>query len=279
MTNQAQGPKIAVAQLAGIADVAANLDNIEAMTRDAKGQGASLIVFPEAVMFDYLVDGERLAEVAREHGSEFENGIREIARKYEIHVVAGMYAQSPTGRSDNVLLVADTHGRVAAKYQKLHLYNAFAFRESDKHDDAPLKPNFDEVCVFEAGGLNFGLLNCYDLRFPEQARVLIDKGADVLLVASGWVAGPLKELHWETLLRARAIENTCYVAGACQPAPRSVGLSMILDPMGAQIAGVAENQGLAVANVSIQRQLQVREILPCVSQRRYFISQKPTGLN
>ncbi len=278
MTKQTQRLQIAVGQLAGIADVAANLAKIETMTRDAKDQGASLIVFPEAVMYDYLLDGKGLAEVARKFGTEFENGIREVAGKYGIHVVAGMYAQSPTGRADNILLVADAVGRVAAKYQKLHLYNAFAFRESDKHDDAPLKPNFDEVCVFEAGGLNFGLLNCYDLRFPEQARILIDKGADVLLVASGWVAGPLKEMHWETLLRARAIENTCYVAGACQPAPRSVGLSMILDPMGAQVAGVAEQEGLAIATVSMERQQQVRAILPCVSQRRYFISQESARL-
>ncbi len=121
------------------------------------------------------------------------------------------------------------------------------------------------------GGLRFGLLNCYDLRFPEMARALVDRGADVLLVGSGWVPGPLKELHWETLLRARAIENTCYVAAACQGAPASIGLSMIVDPNGQVAASVAGNEGIAAATLRAERLLSVRKVLPCLEHRRYAV--------
>lgn len=106
------------------------------------------------------------------------------------------------------------------------------------------------------------------------ARALLDQGADALLLGAGWVAGPLKELHWETLIRARAIENTCFVAAACQPAPLSVGQSMIVDPGGLVLATVAADEGVAVSELHPARLQAVRDVLPCLQHRRYEIIQR-----
>ncbi|MBX6426970.1 MAG: hydrolase [Variibacter sp.] len=265
---------VAVAQLAGGSDVSANLAGIERLAAEAARRGAALVVFPEAVMFDFTAPAEAIAEAARREARRFEAEIRALASRYGLAIVAGMYGEGRGELATNTLIVAGARGEPLGRYDKLHLYDAFHYRESEKNERAPLKPAFGELTVFEIGGIRFGLMNCYDIRFPEMARVLVDRGADVLLVSSGWVAGPLKELHWETLLKARAIENTCFVAASCQPAPRSVGLSMIVDPSGIALAAVPDGEGLAVATLSAERLARVREVLPCLEHRRYAVVPK-----
>jgi deaminated glutathione amidase len=264
---------VAAAQFAGIADVSANLKGIERLVGEAAARGASVVVFPEAAMYDFTAPAETLAAVARSEGRGFEAEIHRIAARHGIAIVAGMYSDGGGPLARNTLIVAGTDGAALGRYEKLHLYDAFHYRESDKNERAPLREGFGELTTFDIAGFRFGLLNCYDIRFPEMARLLVDRGADVLLVASGWVAGPLKEMHWETLLKARAIENTCFVAASCQPAPLSVGLSMIVDPSGLATATVPGGEGLAVATLSHDRLAAVRAILPCLGHRRYAIVQ------
>src|SRR5690606_6563376 len=119
---------------------------------------------------------------------------------------------------------------VRATYRKLHLYDAFGQRESDWVE--PGRIAVPET--FEVDGVRFALMTCYDLRFPEVARELVDTGAHAILVPAEWVRGPLKEHHWRTLLHARAIENTVFVAAADHPPPLGVGASMIVDPQGVE---------------------------------------------
>lgn len=264
---------VAVAQFAAIADVSANLETIERLAEAARAQGAAIAVFPEASMYAFTASAEELAAVARRDGTRFENAIRGIAQRAGLTLVIGMYSDGGGPLSRNTFIVAGADGTLRGRYEKLHLYDAFQYRESAKNQPAPLLPDFAELCTFDLGGLRFGVMNCYDLRFPEMARVLIDRGADVLLLGAGWVAGPLKELHWETLIRARAIENTCYVAAACQPAPLSVGLSMIVDPGGLIAATVVGNEGIAVAKLEAARLREVREVVPCLQHRRYAVVQ------
>lgn len=266
---------VAVAQFTGTADVAANLAGIERLAAEAVAGGAAIAVFPEAAMYDFTAPASRIAEVARSDGSRFEAEIHAIARRHGIAIVAGMYSDGGGPLARNTLIVAGAGGERLGRYEKLHLYDAFHYRESDKNERAPLRDGFGELTTFDLGGFRFGLLNCYDIRFPEMARLLVDRGADILLVSSGWVAGPLKELHWETLLKARAIENTCYVAASCQPAPLSVGLSMIVDPSGIATATAAGGDGLAMARLTSARLKAVRDVLPCLQHRRYAIVQKP----
>lgn len=265
---------VAVAQLAGGPDVAANLQAIADLVARASRGGADLVVFPEAVMFDFTASAETIARVARDEGPAFEQAIRDLAHRHGLAVVAGLYGPAEGPLATNTLVAYGADGKELGRYEKLHLYDAFHYRESDKNQTAPLKPDFGELVTFDVAGTRFGLMNCYDIRFPEMARLLIDKGADALLVSSGWVAGPLKELHWQTLLQARAIENTCFVAASCQPPPLSVGHSMIIDPAGLPIACAAGAGDLAIARLSHRRLSAVRDELPCLAHRRYGIVPK-----
>ncbi|MEO9338732.1 carbon-nitrogen hydrolase family protein [Mesorhizobium sp. SB112] len=264
---------VAVAQLVGGPDVESNLQAVEAMSVEAAQRGADIVVFPEATMFDFTATAERIAEAALLHALRFEDRVQAIAAANSIAVVVGTYAVGTGTLARNMMLAFGPDGAPLGRYQKLHLYDAFHYKESEKNEPAPLQPDFGELVTFDHAGFRFGLLNCYDLRFPEMTRLLVDRGAEILLVASGWVAGPLKEYHWETLLKARAIESTAFVAASCQPAPLSVGLSMIVDPNGIPIASVPEGTGLAIAQLDGTRIQAVRDVLPCLEHRRYVIRQ------
>src|SRR5699024_3383719 len=155
------------------------------------------------------------------HADSFCERLCATAKTHGITVVAGMFAPVPGTAPRNRMIVAGSDGSLRAHYDKVHLFDAFTWRESDKVSATPTDAAFSELCTFRAGEFTVGLMNCYDLRFPELSRVLADRGCDVLLVSSAWVAGPQKEQHWEKLLRARAIENTCYVVASNQPGPGS----------------------------------------------------------
>lgn len=274
MSRASEDVTIAVAQLAGGPDVQANLAGIAELVAEAASGGAQLVAFPEAVMFDFTASAETIAAVGRESGPSFEKAIRDLARQHGIAIVAGMYGPGESRLATNTLIAYDADGAELGRYEKLHLYDAFHYRESDKNQPAPLKPDFGELKTFDIAGMRFGLMNCYDIRFPEMARLLVDRGADVLLVSSGWVAGPLKELHWQTLLQARAIENTCFVAASCQPPPLSVGHSMVIDPSGLPLSCAAGTRELAFGRLSHARLRDVRAVLPCLTHRRYAVVQK-----
>jgi len=115
-------------------------------------------------------------------------------------------------------------------------------------------------------------MTCYDLRFPEVARLLADTGAHALLVAAEWVRGPLKEHHWRTLLHARAIENTVFVAAADHPPPLGVGASMIVDPQGVEIAAIGTTSDVAVAYVDADAVTRVRRGNPSLALRRFRVT-------
>lgn len=265
---------VAVAQFASVADVSANLATIARLAELAAARGAAIVVFPEAAMYAFASPAATLAEVARRDGRRFEEAIQALAQRLGLVLVVGIYSDGGATLSRNTFIVAGPDGKPLGRYEKLHLYDAFHYRESDKNLRAPLRDDFAELCVFNHAGMRFGVMNCYDLRFPEMARVLIDRGADALLLGAGWVAGPLKELHWETLIRARAIENTCFIAASCQPAPLSVGLSMIVDPAGLIAATVIDDEGVVVSALDPARLKTVRDILPCLQHRRYAVVQR-----
>lgn len=267
---------VAVAQVAGTENVENNIRVVAKMSEDAARNGAQLILFPEAVMFDFSSSAQGIAEAADRYGDDFEKRIAKIATDNRIAVVAGVYRPDSGNLTRNMMIAIGPDGEYLGEYQKLHLYDAFDYKESSKSAPAELAPDFGELTTFEFNGFKFGLLNCYDLRFPEMARLLVDKGADILLVSSAWVAGPSKALHWETLIKARAIENTCFLAAACQPAPLSVGLSMILDPGGTAVRAVPDGDGLVMATLDADRLSRIRQVLPCLEHRRYRIVQPPS---
>jgi len=261
---------IAVAQFAPVADSAVNLATIRTLTERAVGRGASLVVFPEYSSYFEPDLGQGYVDAAQPLDGDFVAGLAALATEFSIHVVAGLVEKSADpARFSNTLVAVAPDGTLAAKYRKMHLYDAFGSRESDW----VVAGDLDAPETFAWGGFTVGMQTCYDARFPEVTRRLVDAGADVVLLPSEWVRGPLKEHHWRTLLTARAIENTVYIAAADQAPPTGVGNSMVVDPMGVEIATIGEATDVAVAWLSPQRVALVRETNPALALRRFGVAE------
>jgi deaminated glutathione amidase len=259
---------VAVAQFAPGTDKAQNLTTIRTLSARAAGRGAELVVFPEYSSFFTPELGERSVAAAEPLDGPFVAGLSAIAGELDVTLVAGMLeATEEAGRFSNTLVALSAGGELVAKYRKTHLYDAFGQRESDW-----VRPGeITEPETFALGSFTAGLQTCYDIRFPEVTRRLVDSGVDLALVPSEWVRGPLKEHHWRTLMTARALENTLYVVAADQAPPIGAGNSMIVDPMGVELATVGENTDVALAWVSQARLAEVRRVNPALALRRFGV--------
>ncbi|QAY73621.1 carbon-nitrogen hydrolase family protein [Agromyces protaetiae] len=277
---------VAVSQFAPGADPAANRAEVARLAELAAARGAKLVVFPEYSSYFTPQPGEDWLEHAEDvDGGPFTTALAEVAARLGIHVVAGLIERRPEHPrrvSNTVVAVAPRVGdgpwseasgaaasaAVVARYRKLHLYDAFGQRESEWVAPGEI----GEPELFEAGGLTFGLQTCYDVRFPEVARRLVDAGADVICMPAEWVRGPLKEAHWRTLTTARAIENTVYVVAADHAPPVGAGNSMIVDPMGVELVTIGdETSAVAVAWLSRDRIEAVRRVNPALALRRFRV--------
>lgn len=257
-----------VAQFAPGEDKSANLKSIRGLVAAAREQGSELVVFPEYSMFTVSAMDERFVASAERLDGAFVTQLSALAAEHRIAIVCGMNEATDEGtRIHNTLLAIDAAGALVAAYRKLHLYDAFGYTESSLVRPGTIEP----PQTFVIGGLRFGMQTCYDLRFPEVTRRLVDAGADVALMPAEWVPGPLKENHWTTLLRARAIENTIYLAAADQCGAAGAGNSMIVDPMGVVLASVGEEEGLATATLEPERLARVRKKNPAVQLRRFAV--------
>lgn len=263
---------VAVAQFAPCDDEAANLDAIRRLAEDAASRGALLVVFPEYSSYFTPGLGSDWAEHAQSLHGPFVRALAEIAAELGIHLVAGMIELVPgeSERVANTVVAVGPEGEVVAHYRKMHLYDAFGMRESDRIVAGPVWDPADAP-LFPFGGFTVGLQTCYDIRFPEVTRRLVDAGADLVLLPSEWVRGPLKEHHWRTLVTARAIENTVYVAAADHAPPVGAGNSMVVDPMGVELVTVGESTDVAVAWISPDRVAEVRRINPALQLRRFRV--------
>jgi deaminated glutathione amidase len=256
--------RIALVQLAAGTDPA---ENIAAVTKLLDGVEADLIVLPEAVMHEFGLPETPLGPVAQSLDGPFVAALADLARRHEATVVAGMFERSEDAdRPYNTLVALDAGGMRLATYRKTHLFDSFGHRESDK-----LTAGSPQPVTIDVAGLRVGLMTCYDLRFPEQARTLVDSGAEVLAVPAAWVRGPLKEDQWIVLLRARAIENTVYAAGAGQCGPLYCGRSALVDPMGVVVAALGETDGVVTGVIEPDRVRAVREFNPALKHRRWRV--------
>ncbi|MGE0214952.1 carbon-nitrogen hydrolase family protein [Mycolicibacterium sp.] len=262
---------VAVVQFAPGADKAENLDAITGYTRAARADGAELVVFPEYAMFTVPTMDDRFVAAAESLDGPFVSALRDLARRESVAIVCGINETADTaGKIHNTLLAIDAGGKVTASYRKLHLYDAFGYTESSLVQPGPVAAPE----TFGIGGLTFGLQTCYDLRFPEVTRRLVDAGADAVVIPAEWVPGPLKEDHWTTLVRARAIENTVYVLAADQCGSAGAGNSMIVDPMGVVLASIGEESGHVHASLNPDRIERVRRKNPALALRRFTVVER-----
>ncbi|WP_181786243.1 carbon-nitrogen hydrolase family protein [Streptomyces phytophilus] len=256
-----------VAQFAATTDKAANLEAAAGLVATAAARGSDLVVLPENSMYADPDPRAETASKAEAVDGPFATAIGALAKEHGVAIVAGMTEAAAGGKPSNTVLAVDSTGEQFGVYRKVHLYDAFGYRESDRVQAQPAK-----ALTFRLGGLTVGVMTCYDLRFPEMARFLVDAGAEAVVVPAAWVAGPVKEDHWTTLLRARAIENTVYVLGCGQTGPVSCGQSAIIDPMGQIAASAGETPGVASAVLDAARVAEVRAKNPSLANRRFSVA-------
>src|SRR5215468_12568316 len=247
----AAGMRVALCQLPVSPDPSVNLGRVREALADAAGRGADLAVFPEATQARF---GSDLRAAAEPLDGAFGTGLSGAAQASGVALVAGMFEPAPGGRVYNTAVAYDAAGTRVAAYRKIHLFDALGERESDV-----VAPGASPVVV-DLCGLRIGFMTCYDVRFPELARALAAGGAQLLVLPAAWAAGLAKEDHWVTLVRARAIENTIWLAAAGQvpdmaepatKAPTGVGRSMLVDPMGAVRVDLGPAEGVGVADVDL----------------------------
>jgi deaminated glutathione amidase len=260
--------RVAVCQIPVSTDPAVNSERVRAALADAAAQGADLAVFPEGTQARF---GSDLRAVAEPLDGGFAAELGEAAAKLGVAVVAGVFEPAADGRVHNTTVAFDAAGHLVAAYRKIHVFDSFGQRESD------LVAPGDEPVVADLAGLRAGFLTCYDVRFPEHARALVAAGAELIVLPSAWAAGLFKEEHWVALVRARAIENTVWVAAAGQVpdpdapptrAPTGVGRSMVVDPMGVVRLDLGSRPGVGVAEVDTALTAQIRAEVPCLTHRR-----------
>jgi len=260
--------RVALCQLPVSGDPAVNIARVQKAMSCASADGADLALFPEATQARF---GSDLRRVAEPLDGPFGMALASAARYHRMALVAGVFEPAPGGHIHNTAVGYDSRGDQCARYRKIHLFDALGQHESD------LVAPGAEAVVAEFDGLAVGFITCYDIRFPELARELTARGAQLLVVLAAWGAGLFKEEHWMTLVRARAIENTVWVAAVGQVpdpeapavrAPTGVGRSMLVDPMGTVRLDLGSRPGVAVGEVDTELTGQVRNMLPCLEHRR-----------
>jgi len=256
------GLRVAVGQLAATEDAVANAAAAAALLARAADEGARLVVLPEYT----IAWAPRLhAGLAAEH-RRFADTLAEAAARHGVLAVAGTL--EPVGdRMRNVALAVGPDGTTIGRYTKVHLFDAFGVQESEVLDaGAPGDP-----VVLDVDGWRVGLATCYDLRFPESFRVLVDAGADVLAVGAAWAAGPGKPEQLRVLAQARALENTSYLLLASQCGRGRVGGSAVVGPLASELATADGEPQLLVADLDREHLEEVRRTVPSLAHRRYAV--------
>lgn len=263
--------RVAVAQMTSGAVPAENLAQIERLSREAVSGGAELVVFPEAAMCAF---GNDLAAVVEPLDGPWARRVHEIATGLGIVIVAGMFTPGQGGRVRNTLLAVGPG--VDTSYDKVHLFDAFGYRESDS-----VQPGTQPV-TFDVDGVTVGLATCYDIRFPALFTATAARGAQVNIVCASWGAGEGKVDQWSLLARARALDSTTFViaCGQADPAssgiplagtaPTGVGHSAVVSPLGRVMVELGPEPRLAFTDIDPSEIEDARSKLPVLANARSF---------
>jgi len=269
--------KIAALQMVSTPRVGDNLQRARELAAQAVSAGAELLVLPEYFCLMGLHDRDKLAHAEAEGSGPIQDTLAGIAREWSVWVVGGTLPLRIAGFADhahNTSLVYGPDGRQVARYDKIHL---FRFDDGERRYDeaATLRPGTASQAFAararDGGAWRVGLSICYDLRFPELYRSLMQPPCDLIAVPSAFTHAT-GLAHWELLLRARAVENQCYVVASAQGGRhengrRTFGHSMVIDPWGEVLGVQAEGDGVVVAEMQRGRLEQVRRQLPALGHR------------
>jgi nitrilase len=266
--------KVAAIQMTSGPDVAANLEQARTLLSQARERGAGLAALPENFPFMGLKDADKRAVGESDGSGPIQDFLAGTARALGLWIVGGTLPMrgAADGRVAAASLVYDAAGQRVARYDKIHLFDVdIPGRAETYRESAHVAPGHDAVVVDTPAG-KLGLTVCYDIRFPELFRRLSAAGAQIITVPSAFT-GPTGRAHWETLLRARAIENLCHVVAPAQSGfhangRETYGDSMIVDHWGAVLARLPRGQGCVVAEVDLNRQADARMSFPALNHRK-----------
>ncbi len=262
--------KAAVVQFKASTNKENNLKKIISYITKAASKHATLCAFPEFMMF-YTSSSQtpkQLASLAETISENFVTTIAKAAKYNRIQVVGSFYEKSrKKDRVYDTSFIIDKSGKVVSTYRKIHLYDALGFKESDKMTSGskiakPVKTSLGKV----------GMMICYDLRFPEMSRSLAAAGSEVLVAPSAWVKGNMKEEHWITINKTRAIENGCYIISPDQVGNIYCGRSLVVDPYGKVLLDMKKKQGIGFVKIDLNKVKQTRKVLPLLKNRRTDIN-------
>jgi len=270
----------AAVQLSSTPDRDRNLEAADRLTREAAARGAELVVLPEK--WPVLGTAEQTAAGAEPLDGPALTWARATARELGIDLVAGSLAEAVPGadRGANTAVHVGPDGEDRAVYRKIHMFDVEvggrSYRESE-HE----APGDEPALSATADGTGLGITICYDLRFPELYRLLATDGAKLLTVSAAFTETTTRE-HWEVLLRARAIEDQCFVIASNQigehaPGIRSGGRSMIVDPWGVVLATAPDAETVVLADLDLDRLEAIRTKLPSLANRRPQAYRRPEG--
>jgi nitrilase len=270
--------KVAAIQMATSPNVSANLLEAERLISEAAESGAGLIVLPEN--FAFMGEHERQMCTLREHQGDgpLQNFISQMARRHGVWLVGGTI---PMEASDGAKvraasLVFDNQGRMVARYDKIHLFDVQLVESDERYEESNTIEPGDQTLVVDTPFGRLGIAICYDLRFPELFRKLMAQGAEIFVVPSAFTAITGKA-HWETLVRARAIENLAFVVAAAQGGyhlngRETHGHSMIVDPWGTVLAQVPRGTGFVSVELDRDYQRTIRRTFPTIEHLRLTVN-------
>jgi deaminated glutathione amidase len=261
--------KVAVAQMVSSASIKNNLAVVEKFLKQARDEQVNLVVLPENFAFMGMKETDKL-QVAEKIGvGEIQETLARFAEKYNLWIIAGTLPIKGMGsRVRASSLVFDSKGQCAGRYDKIHLFDV-RVSEQEAHQESLTIERGGELVVVDTPVGRIGLTVCYDLRFPELYQQLVAKGAELFSVPSAFTA-VTGAAHWEVLLRARAIENLCYVlapnqGGLHENGRQTYGHSMIVEPWGKILVRQQADAGIVTASIDLQRLGQLRKQFPCNS--------------
>lgn len=272
--------RVAAIQMASGSIISGNLLEAEKLISAAVGEGAELVVLPEN--FGMIgIKQEDVVEFSEEKGEGALQGfLSEQARRHGIFIAGGTVPikSEESNKYRNALLVYNQQGECIAHYDKIHLFDVSLPDVDESYNESAVIHPGNQAVVIDVGGVKLGLAICYDLRFPELFRLLLDKGAEVILLPSSFTAATGKA-HWHALLKARAIENLCFIVAPAQGGfhvngRETYGHSLIADPWGNVLDEIESGSGYAIADLNLTQQQQIRERFPVLSHRKFFVNEK-----
>ncbi|MEQ1579510.1 MAG: deaminated glutathione amidase [Steroidobacteraceae bacterium] len=255
--------RVALGQFAVARTWEENLATTIKLMRDSVAGGADLLVLPEGVLARDITVPDIVLKSAQPLDGPFMSGVLAESAKHALTLQMCIHVPNGKGQVFNELVTVRS-GKVIATYRKLHLYDAFAVKESTNVEAGTEIP-----ALLEIGGMKVGTMTCYDVRFPELARRLVLDGAEVIVLPAAWVRGLAKEAHWEVMVTARALENTCYMVAVGECGERNIGASRVVDPLGVTIVAAGEAPALLFADLDSARVAHARKLLPVLANRRF----------